>query len=490
MKIIFYILFLITSGFMFGQNSLTELIKQNEKSVFLIQIFDDKNQIISTGSGFFIENNGVALTNVHVIKDAFKAKIKTVDGKFYDVEKIIDYNSNLDLAKIKIKNVLGIVFPVVKIAEKNSEKGDNIFVIGNPDGLENTVSSGIISAIRSIPNYGECYQITAAISPGSSGGALFNMKGEVIGVTTFGQIDQSRLNQNLNFAANIKNSKYLTDNLNLEIEKAYKEIVYEDFISAYMASALSGDHNRAIEICNFQVAREPNNWLAYHFRANSYLSTEDYTAAEEDLIMAIKLNPTNKLKDMSYVGLGKIYRKSKMYEKSKDAYLNAIEINNRNATCYCNMAVLANEWLGPENELVEASYLKALAIDPSSCSFGLKLIGKKFMDNNNYEDAIKYFSLAIETENRELYSLNEYYNRGICYLNIKKYDLAIDDFKSCILLNKTDLEAHVALGICYTEIGDKLQSCISFNKANEINNLFIKNKAWGEKIITWLTECK
>ncbi|RPD43414.1 trypsin-like peptidase domain-containing protein [Paracnuella aquatica] len=487
---IFLLLALTASTFIYGQKNLKALVKENEKSVFLVQCFDEKSQMISTGSGFFIENTGVAFTNVHVIRDAFKARIKTIEGKFYEVEKIIDYNPNLDIAKIKIKAVPGTSFPAVKIAARNAEKGDDVFAIGNPDGLESTVSSGIISSVRSITNYGECYQITAPISPGSSGGALFNMNGEVIGMTTFGQIDQSRLNQNLNFAVNIKNSKYLTNNLNISTEKAYKEIVYEDFIAAYMRADLSGDFERAVEICNLQIKKSPSNWLPYHFRASSFLRSDNYTEAEKDLIKAIQLNPSNRLKDMDYVGLGKIYRRSRMFEKSRDAYLKAIEINNKNATCFCNMSALAYEWLGPENELVEYSYSEALKIDPLSCAFGLKKIGEKLMNKKEYEKAIQFFTLAIESETEGLLSLNEYYNRGFCYLELKQYKSAISDFQSCLRLNKTDVGAYIALGITYSEMGDKMQSCISFNKAKEINDLVVKDRAAAEQISGWLSQCK
>jgi len=290
-----------------SQKTLKALTKENEKSVFLVQCFNDKNQLVSTGSGFFIDKTGVAYTNVHVIKDAYKAKIKTIDGKFYEIENIIDYNPTLDIAKIKIKNTFGIVFPSVKLSSRKSDKGDPVFAIGNPDGLESSVSSGIISSIRSITNYGQCYQITAPISPGSSGGALFNMDGEVIGITTFGQIDPNRLNQNLNFAINIENAKYLTSSLNLTTEKGYKEVAYENFESAYMRAELSNDFDGAVEICNQQIMKKPSDWLAYHYRATSYLIMTKYSNAEEDLLKSIQLNPTNKLKDDDYIGLGKIY---------------------------------------------------------------------------------------------------------------------------------------------------------------------------------------
>ena len=81
---------LLTVTVAYGQKPVKVLVKENEKSVFLVQCFNDKNEMVSTGSGFFIDKSGIAFTNVHVVKNAFKARIKTIDGKIYDVERLID----------------------------------------------------------------------------------------------------------------------------------------------------------------------------------------------------------------------------------------------------------------------------------------------------------------------------------------------------------------------------------------------------------------
>lgn len=481
-KIFPFALLIILTHTVFGQRSLKTLIKENEKSVFLIQCYNDKNELVSTGSGFFIDVSGTALTNVHVIKDAYKAKIKTVENKFYEVEKVLDYNPGLDIAKIKVKGTLNSKFPQVKLATKKMSKGDEVFAIGNPDGLESTVSTGIISSIREIANYGECYQITAPISPGSSGGALFNMDGEVIGITSFGQIDPGRLNQNLNFAVNIDNAKYLTKNLNLTTEKAYREVTYEDFVNAYMRAYLSGDFKRAIEICNQQLQKKPNSWLAYHYRASVYIIIDQFSEAEQDLKKSIQLNNTNNLKEWDYIGLGKIYRKAGLYQDAKDAYFKALEINDKNAACFCNLSILAYDWLGPDNELVEQSYLMALQIDPTSCSFGYKKMGEKLIAKREYEKAAEYFSLSIATEKDETLSLNEYFNRGTCYYYLKQYGKAILDFQYCIKLMANDYQSYLSIGLCYVGLGKKLDACAAFRKADEINKGINKSKEADETI--------
>lgn len=490
-KLILTLYVFITATSSFGQKPLKTLIKENEKSVFLIQCFNDKNQMVSTGSGFFIDKAGIAYTNVHVIKDAFQAKIKTIDGKFYNVEKIIDYNSTLDIAKIKIINPANINFPAIKIASKKSEKGDEVFTIGNPDGLESSVSSGIISSIRTIPDYRECYQITASISPGSSGGALFNMNGEVIGITSFGQIDANRLNQNLNFAVNINNAKYLNQNLNLNIDKAYREIAYENFIPSYMKSQLSGDYTNAIKVCTDQLKLKPTDGMAYHLRATSLLIVNELTLAENDFNNSLLYSQLSSIKEWDYIGLGKIYRKSGQYLKAKENYMKALEINNQNATTYCNLAVLAADWLGRDNELVEPSYMMALKIDPKSCPFGYKTMADKLIQKREYEKAISFLTMSIETEEEPMLSINEYYNRGTCYYQLKKYETALVDFKVCIEMMPSDAQSYHWIGLCNIALGRKIDACAALNKAYEVNNTFNKNIEVGKGILNSInTYCK
>ena len=482
-KLFLILTLLISSTLSFSQKPLKTLVKENEGAVFLVQCFNDKNEMVSTGSGFFIDKSGIAFTNVHVIKNGYKARIKTIGGKYFDIEKIIDYNPSLDIAKIKVKSISGINFPVLKIASVKSEKGDEVFTIGNPDGLESSISTGIISSIRSIPNYGECYQITAPISPGSSGGALFNMKGELIGMTTFGQIDGSRLNQNLNFAVNINNAKYLTQNLNLSTDVAYKKIMYESFIPTYMKFQLSGDYENAIKVCSDQLRVNPESGLSYHFRATTFISVNENSLAENDFKKSLIYSESNYIKEWDYIGLGKIYRKSGQYSQSKENYMKALEINNQNATTYCNLAVLAADWLGRDNELVEPSYKMALKIDPSSCPFGYKSMAEKLIQQGEYEKAISFLTISIKTEGDKTLSINEYYNRGTCYYQLKKYENAIADFKVCISVIPNDLQSYQWLGLSYVKLGRKTDACISFNKAYEISRTFDNNKEVQEKII-------
>lgn len=171
-----------------------EELAQLAASVVLIAIHDDKGQRIGSGSGIMIGRDGYILTNNHV---ACGGKFYTVrieeDEQEYRTDEVIKYNSVLDLAIIRIQRKLNPI-PVYR-GKKPLVRGQKVVAIGSPLGLFNSVSNGIISGFRQIDNV-DMIQFTAPTSRGSSGGAVLNMQGEVIGISTAG-IDSG---QNINLA--------------------------------------------------------------------------------------------------------------------------------------------------------------------------------------------------------------------------------------------------------------------------------------------------
>jgi len=139
----------------------------------------------SLGSGFIISNDGYIFTNNHVIEKADKVLVKLSDSKEYEA-KIIGTDSKTDIALIKIKPDNSL--PVVEIADSDKVRvGEWVVAIGNPFGLEQTVTAGIVSAkgrVIGAGPYDNFIQTDASINPGNSGGPLFNMDGRVIGINT------------------------------------------------------------------------------------------------------------------------------------------------------------------------------------------------------------------------------------------------------------------------------------------------------------------
>jgi len=139
----------------------------------------------SLGSGFILNKDGYIVTNHHVIKDAEEIQVKLKNGNEYDAE-IKGADSSTDLALIKIKADKEL--PTLKLGNSENLKiGQWIIAIGNPFGLEHTVTAGIVSAkgrVIGAGPYDDFIQTDASINPGNSGGPLINMDGEVVGIST------------------------------------------------------------------------------------------------------------------------------------------------------------------------------------------------------------------------------------------------------------------------------------------------------------------
>ena len=140
----------------------------------------------SLGSGVLVDPSGVVVTNFHVIRDADTVKVATSDGREFESTVLLK-DESLDLAVLKIEAPQP--FPVIGIGDSDAlEVGDLVLAIGDPFGVGQTTTSGIVSALArsnlGISDFGFFIQTDAAINPGNSGGALINMRGELVGINT------------------------------------------------------------------------------------------------------------------------------------------------------------------------------------------------------------------------------------------------------------------------------------------------------------------
>lgn len=197
-----------------SKNSL-DLSTQYEKlksSIFVVYTSNDFE--VFQGTAFLIDNAGTCVSNFHVFKNVKRAILENSNGNRYFLEDVIKYDEENDfiLFKINLKNEF--INPL-KIASTNPKIGEECFTIGNPRGLNQTLSKGIISGYR---NGNRLIQTTTEITHGSSGGPLFNSESEVVGITTSGLGEA-----NINFAINI-------GELNLEDEVSPIDNINDVFI--------------------------------------------------------------------------------------------------------------------------------------------------------------------------------------------------------------------------------------------------------------------
>ncbi len=201
--------------------STTQIVKQSPLIPFFMpnSPFDNffgpmpqrRMKIHALGSGFVIDKSGLILTNNHVVAKATSIKIKLGNGKVYDA-KVVGRDPKTDLALVKVKPDKNFPSPV-KLGNSNAIRvGDWVVAVGNPFGLGQTVTVGVLSAkgrIIGVGPYDDFLQTDAAINPGNSGGPLFNMEGKVIGINTA----IIKNGQNIGFAIPINIAKKLVPQL-------------------------------------------------------------------------------------------------------------------------------------------------------------------------------------------------------------------------------------------------------------------------------------
>lgn len=449
-SILTLILLTTVSVISFGQVSFKDLIATNEKAVFSVFTYDDFGVPSGSGTGFFISSSGIGITNFHVLKGASTAIIKLNDKTTYKITEIIESNQDADLVKFKIENGNAKAFPFLTVKTTALQKGEKIFVIGNPHGFESSVSEGIISSLRETEGYEQVIQITAPISPGSSGSPVMTMDGKVIGVATF----QYTEGQNLNFAVAAKmisklnvQSKKLVSNTNTNF------IVINEQCKENSELILNSiDYQIDKTILNFSFT---NVSMGYgeHMLIWTQLNTKDNTFYIQDLNTMEKYYTTGSTigtsrENGTQVALGetkrfKIYfppipktvSKVNIMEgiSSSWNFLNLdlskfLNIENQQTTDYSRQFALTKL---ENKDFKEAKLLLSESVEKNKTdhdAYNIMGIISYILDNNY--DALQYFSKAIELNpTNDIY----YFNRFTVFFNQKRdYDKALEDISYAI----------------------------------------------------------
>jgi len=185
-----------------AQQDLRTLAASSLDSVVLVEVYDPTDNLAGTGSGFFVAPNEI-VSNQHVVEGAHRVVVVLSDGSEIEVSGVLAVDELNDLVVLKPSQPHGSALKVAR--SDNLEVGQGVVVLGSPAGLSGTLSDGIVSAIRpegltEHTRPGEAtppvFQISAAISAGSSGSPVMDLSGEVVGVA----VSQLRYGQNLNFA--------------------------------------------------------------------------------------------------------------------------------------------------------------------------------------------------------------------------------------------------------------------------------------------------
>lgn len=321
----------------FKEETSSQILRNNSKAMATIFAGADDNPDAALGSGFFVNPEGLLVTNYHVIEKA-KGVIfgRLPSGAIYKYTKTIGSSKKYDLAILQFD---AHEVPYVKVDySKRIKAGDKVFAIGSPVGLENTVSDGIISNPNRISDGMELIQFTAPISPGSSGGGLFDRFGKVIGITSGSfevptELKNEAFAQNLNFAVP---AHFIKDAYTKENED-FSENSPNYFYGNGMVALNKKEYDKAMGYFNRAIELDKNYGEAYVELGEIYYEKGQYDLEVEVLSKAITL-----IKDDPdvYSSLAAAYEDKKQYDSAIENYKKALTLRPKDKDTLYALGIL------------------------------------------------------------------------------------------------------------------------------------------------------
>lgn len=356
-QLLLLLLALCTARQSFAQENLPELVRRVKPAIVGIVTYGANGTPLTTGSGFFLRP-GQVVTNLHVIRGARRCEVKTLDGKgrIYPVSGLLAVDEEGDLALLSVELPSGRTRSS-ELATVLPEEGEKIFVIGNPLKLEGSVSDGIVSAVRELPNIGKIIQITAPISHGNSGSPVFNLKGQVVGVVTIKVTN----GQNINLAIGAARVRQLrAGKRRLLAELTTRDKTGDPAESLYktgLDSLWLGNFDDALGYFENAVDKNPSRadaWVQVGFcRVKQGKNDEAIKAYHQ----AVLLMPES---DEIRNKLGDAYYYSGNLLEAISAYKEAVRLRPQSAEGYYNLALAYFESGNQQEGLNAARVLKQL----------------------------------------------------------------------------------------------------------------------------------
>jgi tetratricopeptide (TPR) repeat protein len=398
-------------------------------SVVLIVAENSKTGESTLGSGFFVSGD-LIVTNYHVVKGASKITVKLVGSEAEHEAEVVAYNAAKDLAILKVDRILARPLSLGDISDVGV--GDEVYVIGNPEGLEATMSQGIVSGIRQIEG-NRLFQITAAVSHGSSGGPVLGKSGEVIGVAV-GSLSSG---QNLNFAIPASEIiAILNRSTRLESVPASHSRLPKSTPSS-SDSKLDSYSQTEIDKALENERKQPESPTAHFKLAETYFNVGRLDEvlldnAIQEYKRVIQIDPRFLT---AYVGLAEAYQWLSS-RRNRDNYLEAAVEANKQAIRINPDFVEAHVGLckaysaqSRYDDAVAACRL-AIHIKPTFVAAFTNL-GDVYRVSKRFDDAVKAYQAASRLEPNSPF---HYIGIGEVYQSARRYDLAIVNFQHSIRL--------------------------------------------------------
>jgi tetratricopeptide (TPR) repeat protein len=399
---------------------LSALARQARPAVGVLVTFDAGGKPLSQGTAFFVRANGVGLTCYHVLSDATSALVRMGNGAFFPVEGKLAADRVLDLALFKVS---GKNFPTVPLGDSSTLRpGQRVVAITAPEGLENTVADGLVSGVRDMPS-GSLVQVSVPLSPGSSGGPIFDLSGRVVAVAAAVLTE----GQALNFAIPVN---------------AAKPLLAQPGRLTPLAPA---EQPADLEEWLRQRPPLPGGATAYDL-GMAYGDVGRWQEAADACKQAIRLKPDDA---DAHCNLGVAYGKLGRWQEAADASKQAIRLKPDDARAHCNLGVAYGK-LGRWQEAADACK-QAIRLEPDDAT-AHNTLGVAYGNLGRHQEALEAYKQAIRLKPEYAEAR---YNLGVAYAKLGRWQEAADACKQAIRLKPEYAEAHYMLGVGCFALGDR-----------------------------------
>lgn len=450
-----------------SQDLLPELVRRIKPSAVAIETFDSRGEKLSRGSGFFIDVDRI-VTNRHVIEGAHRAEVHSSTGAVIPVKGVLAVDAEGDIALLKIDPPTPAI-RALPLDKTSPQEGESVVVIGNPLGLEGSVTNGIVSAVRDIPTFGRIIQITAAISSGSSGSPVVNMQGQVIGIATL----QVTGGQSVNFAIPSERISKLDVASVMSLPDLVaaagrnKRAKAVQFFRDGLSFLSKDDCEKALPY--FEKAVESDSQYAEAWAQSGFCNEKlgKHAEALEASKKAVGLRPSAE----SYFNIGLASFYLKQYREAAEAYRQSIKLDPYNsADAYYALGLVYRDW-GKADEEIQA-YKQAIRLRPDYIG-AYERLGSRYLKSKKFTEAIEIYRQLAALKPGDANAPN---SMGEAYLELNRYNEALESFRQSIRLKPDFGRAYYNLGKCLLAMGNRDAALEQYTILTNIDS------DWAEKL--------
>jgi tetratricopeptide (TPR) repeat protein len=449
------------------QDLLPDLVRRIKPSAVAIETYDARGEKLSRGSGFFIDADRI-VTNRHVIEGAHRAEIHSTNGTVIPVKGVLAVDAEGDIALLKIDPPTPQVRPL-PLDKTSPQEGESVVVIGNPLGLEGSVTNGIVSAVRDIPTFGRIIQITAPISSGSSGSPVVNMQGQVIGIATL----QVTGGQSVNFAIPSERISQLQATTLMSLPDLVvasgrnKRAKAVQFFRDGLSFLSKDDCEKALPY--FDKAVDLDNQYAEAWAQSGFCNEKlgRHAEALEASKKAVNLRPSAE----SYFNIGLASYYLKQYKDAAEAYRQSIKLDPYNsADAYYALGLVYRDWGKADDEIY--AYKQAIKLRPDYTG-AYERLGSRYMKSKKFNEAIDVYRQLAALKPGDAIAPN---NLGEAYAELNRYNDAVESFRQSIRLKPDFGRAYYNLGKCLLAMGNRDAALEQYTILTNID------PSWAEKL--------